>query len=140
VACDGLYGAAVMTSVSQFLGFIFIRIYPSNSQTIPRHSHPVHNKNIVAAFSDQEPIRDELTFQRPPIVRRDPSPSATLSSNPSSATNLDQRSGDSFARKLDFWLLAAVMSLRRAHSPARLTCLVAGCGLMYINVCSRRSY
>jgi hypothetical protein len=126
-----------MSSVSGFIGFVVISIFPSQiSKTvrIRRPTYPHKSGDSLIVGDDErrdDPLSDEDTTPLASNQRaHDAASSAALlladpveSANPPALT------------KPDFWILAFIMAMRMlSFGPTLKSFVVSGCGLMYINV------
>jgi hypothetical protein len=106
--------AAVVSSVSEFIGFLVISIFPSHSQKIGRTREPIYrNKSADSLIINDEESREDvdsnedivslpsnsrtLPIPTPPPVHH--AKSVALTRNPALANP-------------DFWIIAFIMSMR----------------------------
>lgn len=124
-----------MASVSEFIGFLVIQIYPlqtlSRARRRPiayRNKHAGHDSDSNESSDDDSAHEQDLALPHEPCHQQ----SSTGSQSQSAAEPIR---GKSVIYKPDFWLLALIMSMcNLAVMRLDLIRVVSGCGLMYINV------
>jgi hypothetical protein len=132
-----LIRAAVVSSVSEFIGFLVISIFPSQSQKIGRTRQSIYrNKSADCLIVNNEESRDDVGSNEDIVSL--PSNSRTLpipTPLPIHHTGSVAPAGNSALANPEFWIIAFIMSMRIFSCVSNSNAfIVSGCGLMYINV------
>ena len=129
--------AAVVSSVSEFIGFLVISIFPSQSQKIGRTRQSIYrNKSADCLIVNNEESREDIGSNEDIVSL--PSNSRTLpipTPLPIHHTGSVAPAGNPALANPEFWIIAFIMSMRIFSRVSNSNAfIVSGCGLMYINV------
>ena len=130
-----------MTTVSDFLGFMIISVFPQPAMNGPPRNPSRRRKSRDALIASDEESGGSITSEEDVPGR--PRSRGPRSATPPSVVHhpmpVDQIPRPALG-KPDFWILAFIMSMRTSLFDLLLTRIVSGCGLMYINVCSPKPH